>query len=134
MPAILHSPPKLLAKQWLELYDRGIVVVVPLAIASTTAYGYLAYVASSKVGLTSSTTGQLYTAAAILAISNVIFTSIAIMPTNKAISAIAKSTSDQGLEKTVSLVKKWDGLNMTRGYFVLAAAVLGTWTAASRPL
>lgn len=82
----------------------------------------------------SSTTAQLYAAAAALAIGNIVFTKLAIVPTNDALEAIAKSTSDAGLEKVVPLVKKWDGLNMTRGYLVLAAAVLGTWLTASRPL
>lgn len=82
----------------------------------------------------SSTTAQLYIAAAALAVGNLLFTRIAIMPTNNAIMAIAQSTSKDGLEKLVDLVKKWDELNMTRGYFVLAAAILGTWLTASRQL
>jgi uncharacterized membrane protein len=134
IPAILHSPPKLLAKQWLELYNRGIVVVVPLGIASTASFGYLAYTASSKVGFMSSSTAQLYATAAALAIGNMVFTRIAIMPTNNALMEIAKSGSEAGVEKTVDLVKKWDGLNMTRGCLVFAATVLGTWLTASRPL
>lgn len=124
----------MLAKQWLELYQRGIVVVVPLAIASTGAFSYLAYVASSKVGFLDSTTAQLYAAAAALAIGNIAFTRIAIMPTNNALVEIANSESEALLDKTVDLVKKWDGLNMARGYFVLAASVLGIWLTASKPL
>jgi hypothetical protein len=134
IPAIRHAPPKLLAKQWLELFQRGIVVVVPLAIASTGAFSYLAYTASSKIGFLNSSTAQLYAAAAGLAIGNLVFTRIAIMPTNNALIEIANSGSEAGLEKTLDLVKKWDGLNMARGYFVLAASVLGVWLAASRPL
>ena len=108
--------------------------MVPLAITSSAAYSYLAYTASSKVGFLNSRTAQLYAVAAVLAIGNLVFTGIAIVPTNNALKAIAQSKSDQGLEEVVDLVKKWDGLNMTRGYFVFAAAVLGTWLTTSRSL
>jgi len=77
-------------------------------------------------------TAQLYATAAVLSISNLLYTSIAILPTNNALKAIAQSSTSEGLEKTVELVKKWDGLNMKRGYLVLASAVLGTWLTASR--
>ena len=116
------------------MYQRGLVIVVPLAIASTSAYGYLAYVSSSKSNFTSSSTAQLYAAAAALAIGNIVFTGLFVLPTNNALEAIAQSSGKQGVEKTVALVKKWDGLNMARGYFVFGAAVLGTWLTASRPL
>jgi hypothetical protein len=134
IPAILHAPPKLLAKQWLELFNRGIMVVVPLAIASTGSFAYLAFKASNPVGFTSSTTAQLYATAAALTIGNLVFTRIAIMPTNNALTQIAQSSGEAGLEKTVELVRKWDGLNMARGYFVLASTVLGIWLTATRPL
>jgi hypothetical protein len=134
VPAVFHAPPELFAKQWLGLYQRGLVVVVPLAIASTSAFSYLAYAASCKGGFWSSSTAQLYATAALLAVGNPAYTGLVTLPINNAITAITQGAGEQGVEKVVGLVRKWDGLNMTRGFIMLPATVLGTWLTASRPM
>ncbi len=46
VPMILHAPPKLMAKQWLTIYQCGPYWVRPLCAAGTLCNGYLAWIGS----------------------------------------------------------------------------------------
>jgi hypothetical protein len=59
-PLLAHAPPKLLAKQWLQAYQRGPAFVPPLILSGATSNFYLAYTARST------DLRVLYTAAALM--------------------------------------------------------------------
>ncbi|KZT56707.1 hypothetical protein CALCODRAFT_497016 [Calocera cornea HHB12733] len=78
MPAISLAPPKLAAKQWLAVYNSGILVAPPLALTAAAAFGYLSF----RAGGFGSTAGGLLAGAGISAACFIPYTLTVMASTN----------------------------------------------------
>lgn len=117
------------ARMFDRLYHNGLKVVVPLAAASITSFGYLAYTSppSSAVAGGVLGTGLANALAAALMTATLAWTRVVIMPVNQRLISIAREV---GAKDKVSagdveaLLRRWWWMNYVRGAGALAAGVL----------
>lgn len=122
------------ARMFDRLYHDGIKVVVPLAAAGITSFGYLAYASPSAVvgvgsGVLSTGLGErpAFAAAAGLLVATLVWTRVVVMPVNERLISVAREV---GAKDKVSagdveaLLRRWWWMNYVRGAGALAAGVL----------
>lgn len=117
------------ARMFDRLYHDGLKVVVPLAAAGITSFGYLAYTSppSSTVAGGVLGTGLANALAAALMTATLAWTRLVIMPVNERLISIAREV---GAKDKVSagdvetLLRRWWWMNYVRGAGALAAGVL----------
>lgn len=141
------TPTPHLTRQWLDVYERGIGLYPPIAIAASLANGYLAWAlrdTPAPAGLGCSWTG-VYTTAIVTTLSMVPWTLTAMKSTNGRLrahatrddAALAEGTegmvvSEQEKAKRTreddevpALLGKWAELNLCRAVFPFLGAVIG---------
>ena len=132
-PALLHAKGHTLTKQWLILYESGIVPVAGCAITSSLGFATLAYRAafSPDLGVTSGvshTKGSLYVAAAVGLIGLAPYTRLLMWSTITELSKRAESGKEASEKAdTLALVEKWGRMNFWRGVMLLSSAGVGIW-------
>ena len=103
-----------------ELFTRGAVTLVPLAILSATCSATAAYLLPSQ--------RTLWTIAALATITQIPWTLIVMMSTNNRLVGIAGSKAEQAKvskEEIVVLLKRWTWMNAVRGLFALVGGLVG---------
>ncbi|EEQ86417.1 uncharacterized protein BDCG_01537 [Blastomyces dermatitidis ER-3] len=144
-PSLLTSakesnlPPSTLAKLWRNIYHLGSVQNPPIALTTAAAFFYLAWSVRSGTALfrqTAENAATLYCAAAVLTLSIVPFTLIAMTKTNRALLEQAKVVESEptvvkvgAREETEQLICRWIGLNGARSLFPLAGVLVGLYAA-----
>ncbi|KAK3215705.1 hypothetical protein GRF29_8g800484 [Pseudopithomyces chartarum] len=132
-PALLHAKGHTLTKQWLILYESGIVPVAGCAITSSLGFATLAYRAASSpdlaaTGVVSHTKGNLYVAAAVGLIGLAPYTRLLMWSTITELSKRAESGKEASEKAdTLALVEKWGRMNFWRGVMLLSSAGVGIW-------
>jgi hypothetical protein len=113
-PARLGLDDRALLKQWKPSYDRGIMMQASCAVIS----GVLGLIAAWA------TDDWRWIVGAVLILANWPYTLLGIMPTNRALKAIADD--DAGLQSR-ALIEKWGGLHAVRTALGIAATLAYLW-------
>ncbi|KAH9926951.1 uncharacterized protein B0H18DRAFT_1004682 [Fomitopsis serialis] len=129
IPPLSLAPPALAARQFATLYRTGARIAPATAVLAALAHLYLAYQSAAA----SPREGYAYLAAGVLTLSVVPYTLVSMMPTNKALLAVAESegvgkdaAGDSADEaRVVSLLWKWRGLNLVRSFGPAAGFLVG---------
>lgn len=136
VPALVRShnednlSPKLLVRQWRNVYEAGKSQNQPVAGFTAAAFLYLAWsvrATGPPLRLAYNAPG-LYCTAAILTLSIIPYTIVAMRPTNGALLKIAKSAdelSDRVKAEGFELLDRWTNLNGVRSLLPLAGGILG---------
>jgi hypothetical protein len=121
---LARSSPTNAAKTWEALYHLGKNSSPKFAVATLLSYGYAAY-----TNYQAGKPWASYTGAGALTIALVPWTLILMMGTNNQLLACA-SGLDKAVtaDKATGLITTWGKLNMARGFWPLAGAMLGMWT------
>ncbi|KAI2787401.1 hypothetical protein POX_f07765 [Penicillium oxalicum] len=118
----------ILAKQWRNMYAKGKAQNPPIAVAVAAAFVYLAWSAPSGKPVSSHAAlsrSGLFSAAAAMTLGIVPFTFAAMAGTNNSLQRQAQSAVETSQTETMGLLERWSTLNLIRGCFPLAGAVLG---------
>ncbi len=110
-PARMECDTRTAATVWAPSYRRGAVMQAPLAIVSC--------LAGASVWLLAG--GMLWLVAALLIGSVVLFTVVAILPTNYALLAPGR---DPGSSETRTLLERWGTLHAVRSLLSLIASII----------
>jgi hypothetical protein len=113
-PARLSLDDRALLKQWKPSYDRGLQMQASGAVIS----GVLGLIAAWATG------DWRWVAGATLILANWPYTLLVIMPTNRALKAIAEN--DAGAQSR-ALIVKWGGLHAVRTSLGIAATLAYLW-------
>jgi hypothetical protein len=125
IPAVLQAgaPADVMCRQFYIIITNGALIPIT-AVASALSYGAVSY-GKWTVGLEwkGFALGGAFTAALIP------FTIALILPTNKELSAAAKSQAKTVTDRRArGLITKWARLNTARIFLPLAGAVVGLWS------
>ncbi|KAJ5833269.1 hypothetical protein N7474_001580 [Penicillium riverlandense] len=126
-----NAPPKLIVKQWRNVYEAGKAQNRPIAAITASAFFYLAWSVRSGAPLfrqAAYSQAGLYSAAAILTLGIVPYTIVAMSNTNNALLNMAKpkiELSDRNQAESVTLLDKWVNLNLFRSLLPLAGGLIG---------
>jgi hypothetical protein len=115
-PARLSCGVEAAAAEWVPSYKRATLMQVPLALVA----GLFGIVRRTQGG------GPLWLWAAILILSVIPFTLLAIRPTNNRLLDPAR---DRRAGETMQLLKAWGRLHAVRGVLSMAASILFIWAA-----
>lgn len=138
VPLMYKLDKQISARMFDRLYHDGIKVVVPLAAAGITSFGYLAYTSPSPspspvsninagvlgTGLSKS---LAFSVAAGLVVATLAWTRVVVMPVNERLISVAREV---GAKDKVSagdveaLLRRWWWMNYVRGAGALAAGLL----------
>ena len=113
-PARLSLDDRALLKQWKPSYDRGLQMQASGAVIS----GVLGLIAGWA------TADWRWVVGAVLILANWPYTLLVIMPTNRALKAIAEN--DAGAQSR-ALIVKWGGLHAVRTSLGIAATLAYLW-------
>ena len=113
-PARLSLDDRALLKQWKPSYDRGLQMQASGAVIS----GVLGLIAAWA------TADWRWVVGAVLILANWPYTLLVIMPTNRALKAIAEK--DAGAQSR-ALIVKWGGLHAVRTALGIAATLAYLW-------
>jgi hypothetical protein len=113
-PARLSLDDRALLKQWKPSYDRGLQMQASGAVIS----GVLGLIAAWA------TADWRWVVGAVLILANWPYTLLVIMPTNRALKAIAEN--DAGAQSR-ALIVKWGGLHAVRTSLGIAATLAYLW-------
>jgi hypothetical protein len=113
-PARLGLDDRALLKQWKPSYDRGLQMQASGAVIS----GVLGLIAAWA------TADWRWVVGAVLILANWPYTLLVIMPTNRALKAIAEN--DAGAQSR-ALIVKWGGLHAVRTSLGIAATLAYLW-------
>jgi hypothetical protein len=113
-PARLGLDDRALLKQWKPSYDRGLQMQASGAVIS----GVLGLIAAWAIG------DWRWVVGAALILANWPYTLLVIMPTNRALKAIAEN--DAGTQSR-ALIVKWGGLHAVRTSLGIAATLAYLW-------
>lgn len=127
-PALLQAPSSLLLTQWRELYDRGLKVVVPLALISAASFGYLAYETYRSEG-TSGSKFRMYVAATAATISYGPFTRLVMGNCIDRLMELGEMGAKASGDEIRMQVETWTSLNGIRGALIGVGAGIGAWAA-----
>jgi hypothetical protein len=130
-PALLHATGPTLSKQWLILYESGVLPVTGCAISSSLGFATLAYRASfnptlAATGAVSHAKQNLYVAAAVGLFGLAPYTRLLMWGTITELSKRGQSGKDEEKD-TRELVKKWGTMNFWRGVLLLGSTGIGIW-------
>lgn len=137
LPALLRSreeinlPLTVIAKQWREIYETGKRQNPPVALFTAAAFIYLAVSSRSPSPLFRTapfSRAGLYASAAILTLSIVPFTLIAMKNTNNALVRVSQFNGEGSAmpdAKVEVLLRDWVALNRARSWFPLVASLAG---------
>ncbi|BDD59380.1 hypothetical protein MPDQ_003050 [Monascus purpureus] len=116
------ASPKLIAKQWLQLYNKGKKVMPSIALSAALAYGYLARV---------DTKATWYYLPAIWSTMGIVPYTLAVMSrVNRAIAGYAEGSEKPVPEgDLVRLLKTWGRMNYVRALGPLVGSILGFYAA-----
>ncbi|ETN41893.1 uncharacterized protein HMPREF1541_03832 [Cyphellophora europaea CBS 101466] len=122
LPILQRLPAGTALDIWTEFFDRGLAVVVPLAIASTVASATAAYLTPPKRNTLAAAGG--------LVISTLIWTALVMAPGIQRMILLNDSAAE--LEKAaagevLALLKAWSWQNMVRFALSGAGGVVGLW-------
>ncbi|EKV19026.1 hypothetical protein PDIG_05230 [Penicillium digitatum PHI26] len=124
----------ILAKQWKKLYEAGKAQNPPIAAITAAAFFYLAWSVRSGRSLVrgASNLPTLYGSAAVLTLSIVPYTIVAMSKTNAAL--LTKATGNSKVAEKASadvdeLVQNWISLNTIRGLLPLVGGLVGIFAA-----
>jgi hypothetical protein len=115
-PARLSCGTEIAIAQWAPSYKRATVMQVPLAVAA----GFFGIVRGVQGG------GSLWLWAAVLILSVIPLTLVAIRPTNN---RLLDPTRDRRSNETRELLKAWGRLHAVRGVLSMGASILFVWAA-----
>lgn len=135
VPLMYKLDKQISARMFDRLYHDGIKVVVPLAAAGITSFGYLAYTSPSPspspggAGVlgTGLSKGLAFSVAAGLVVATLAWTRVVVMPVNERLISVAREV---GAKDKVSagdveaLLRRWWWMNYVRGAGALAAGLL----------
>jgi hypothetical protein len=133
LPALLNSPPKLLALQWLDIGDKVLSVEVLLSLTSTFLFGLLSFLSNLHDPPRMVAT-QLYLTAAVGTLGFAMYTRFLMWGVicklqDKAAAAKKVKTDtilqNDGDRETHQLVREWGTWNMYRGILPLISALVG---------
>lgn len=134
VPALLHAPAPLLAKQWRTIWDKTKAAIPAATLVSSGLLGFLAYRED-----TSSSAFRYYLTAAVLLPSTIPYTAFLMGPINNklvkksenlASASISDTTAEAGVSKeetTHALVDKWASLNLLKALISGVAALSAAW-------
>jgi hypothetical protein len=114
----------LLTRQWVRMYHYGHQVLPTMAVVTFSLYGYSVFrrrAAQRSWGRT--------LLAGITTVAMLPFTWLVMVPTNDTLFALevaSRAAPAATLEEVKALVVKWSWMHMTRSFFPLIGAVLGT--------
>ncbi|KAK3669698.1 hypothetical protein LTR78_010450 [Recurvomyces mirabilis] len=140
VPALLHAPVPLLAKQIDDVFQADLIINPVLVALGTGVFGYFAYRDPNR----GSPAHILYTTSSILLASVFPYSLLFLHPiteklTRKAHSLSCASLTDTAIESGVAkeetthaLVDKWATVNLGRTVLSTLAAVTATWAAVDR--
>ncbi|KAF7561944.1 hypothetical protein G7046_g2192 [Stylonectria norvegica] len=122
IPAALASP-ETAARAWGVIFNRGIAVLPPLAVASAVGYLYAAYRTRQDGGI-----WKGFAVAAALTVGIVPYTMIFLNGINYVLLDFLKGTKVLEQGDVLRLVGRWGVLNLGRCLFPLAGAIAGAIT------
>ncbi|CEJ54946.1 hypothetical protein PMG11_01232 [Penicillium brasilianum] len=126
-----NATSKLIVRQWKNVYEAGKTQNPPVAIVVAASFIYSAWSVNSRPPLFQQTAYSrigLFSVAAILTLSIVPYTLIAMSSTNNALLRLAASKEellDRDSEQAKYLLEKWKKLNSFRSLLPLAGAMVG---------
>ncbi|GKZ33040.1 hypothetical protein AbraIFM66950_002759 [Aspergillus brasiliensis] len=126
-----NVPHQLIVRQWKNMYEAGKTQNPPIAAATATAFLYLAWSVKSGSPLFRQTAYNcvgLFSAAAIVTLSIVPYTLVAMSGTNNALLKLAGSKqelSHQDIEEINDRLQQWRTLNFVRSLLPLAGTMVG---------
>ncbi|KAL2812896.1 DUF1772-domain-containing protein [Aspergillus cavernicola] len=126
-----QAPPKLLVKQWRNMYEAGKTQNPPIAATTAAAFFYLAWSVREGGPLFRQATysrAGLYSTAAVLTLSIVPYTFVAMRTTNGSLLDLASSPtefSERATTASGTLLDRWGFLNGIRSILPLAGGLMG---------
>lgn len=112
------------AVQWRGVFKHGVAIVPKATVASTAAYGYIAWTLGTE-----HPAFKQYLIAGGLVLGQLIWTFGAMVPTIKTLAERARRADSlqytDDVDETDRLVLKWTTLNTIRGIFPLAGTIVG---------
>ncbi|KAJ4299782.1 hypothetical protein N0V90_005028 [Kalmusia sp. IMI 367209] len=122
-PALLHATGPTLTKQWLILYESGIIPVTGTALSASLGFATLAYRAAD---IASDAKRNFYIAAAVGLFGLAPYTRLLMWGTITELSKRAQSEKEDKPDSR-QLVERWGTFNFWRGVMLLASAGAGVW-------
>ena len=122
LPILYRLPTSTGTSVFVELYNRAVPVVVPLAVVSSLSSATVAYLDPAQ--------RTSWAVAGALTLATMPWTIVVMMSTNKRLMELDESEVERekaGSQEVVRLLKQWTWMNMTRSVMAMAGGLLGFW-------